>query len=91
MMTSGDAAVTSGWVFDRLIGNGIWELKTRDTRILGFFHRRRVFVAVCGDMKRNLRRRTDYAPLVERVAITLGALDLDEPRTLPETEADAVL
>lgn len=45
----------------------VWELKTVDVRVFGWLTRRCHFLAVCGDLKDNLKSAKLYAPHVNTV------------------------
>lgn len=60
----------------------VWELKTEDVRLIGWFPCKATFVIVCGELKKNLRSFKDYAPYVARAVIFRDLLDLDEPKML---------
>lgn len=62
----------------------VWELKTADLRIFGWFYRRNVFVAVAGEEKRRLQDLYGmYAGYVGEVVRFRNDLPLDEPKYLP--------
>ena len=62
--------------------DGVWELRTVDVRIFGWFPRRCTFLMVCGAMKKTLRRRVHYRPHIQRVIQFRASLDLDEPKAV---------
>jgi hypothetical protein len=67
---------------------GVWSLRTPDVRVFGWFPARGTFLAVCGDMKRNLKKPTAYRAHIDRVADLRDALPLDEPKSIPGTRPD---
>ena len=64
---------------------GVWELKTSDVRIFGYFARRSTFVAVVGAMKARLVPREGkttnqlYRPFRDEAYRFASSLDLDPP------------
>lgn len=64
-------------------GFSVWELKTTDVRLFGWLPLRRHFIAVCGEMKRNLRTIGSYRPFIDQVVAFRSDLDLDPPKFLP--------
>ena len=60
----------------------VWELKTQDVRLFGWFAKRGHFVIVCGELKDNLPKRSDYMPYIQKVISFRDVLDLDEPKAL---------
>jgi hypothetical protein len=69
----------------------LWELKTPDMRLFGWFPRRRHFIIVCGELKDNLRKRSWYTPYTDRVVAFRNTLDLDEPKSVAGVRQDEVL
>lgn len=68
-----------------------WELKTEDVRVLGWFPRRTIFIAVGGDLKKNLRDWDAYTPHIENVVDFRTNLDLDEPKWITGVTISEVL
>ena len=66
--------------------NSVWELRTSDVRIFGWFPRRSTFVAVGGAMKRDLKgdaeRKDPYQPFINEVVTFRAKLMLDNPKSL---------
>lgn len=62
------------------LGAGIWELKTADVRIFGWFAAKDCFVATDADLKRNVVSRQMYRPYAEQAVRLREGLDLDEPK-----------
>ena|ERR1700731_3781103 len=60
----------------------VWELKTPDVRLFGWFCRKAVIVLVCGTLKENVKKFKDYAPFIETVVNFRDALDLDAPKAI---------
>lgn len=71
------------------LGQHIWELKTPDVRVFGWFARRGHFVAMDGEFKDNLSSSKQkkstaqlYNPHIQRVLDFRNALALDEPKLI---------
>jgi hypothetical protein len=69
------------------VGLHIWELKTEDVRIFGWFIMQRHFVAVCGEFKAKLSKEVLnkstnklYQPYIENVRDYRSNIPLDEPK-----------
>lgn len=62
--------------------DGVWELKTLDVRIFGWFAAKSTFVAVTGELRAALVPWSAYAPYIAAVKQVRSALDLDEPKFL---------
>lgn len=62
--------------------DGIWELRTSDVRIFGWFHKPRCFIAARGVMATKLKRqmKDGYNQFIRLVQQDLEALDLDAPK-----------
>ncbi len=77
--------LTYDWQFKPLthIRDGIWELKTADLRVFGWFPKKDHFVGVSADMKDRILQHKLYAPYVRDAADFLSRLDLDEPKYIP--------
>ena len=73
------------------LGQHVWELKTPDVRIFGWFARRRYFVAVRGELKDKIPNAKLYGPYIESVVNFRTALDLDLPKAVTEIAKDAIL
>src|SRR5262249_49768391 len=54
--------LTFAWQFKPLnpVGDGVWELKTADLRVFGWFHKFDCFVAVCADTKDRIKEHNLY-------------------------------
>lgn len=59
----------------------VWELKSEDLRLFGWYVREEMFVVVEGHMRKELRPKSAYTPVIERVVAFRAALDMDEPKT----------
>ncbi|HZL59844.1 MAG TPA: hypothetical protein VFC38_09090 [Stellaceae bacterium] len=67
------------------VGSHVWELKTVDVRLFGWFCKKGHFVVVCGSLKNKLRKNKNYAPFIAKVIAFRKALDLDEPKAITGT------
>lgn len=72
------------------VGEHVWELKTTDVRVFGWFPRRSTFVAVAGAMKKNLKKFKNYQPFIASVVTFRDALPLDDPKLLTGGPADVL-
>ena len=73
------------------LGQHVWELKTEDVRLIGWFPRRKSFVVVCGQMKRDLLKAKLYAPCIRHTVWFRENLDLDEPKSVTGVRHDDIL
>lgn len=71
--------------------NSVWELKTPDIRIFGFFNARDVFVAVVADCATRIKEIGLYAGYVGEVVRFREQLDLDPPKCIEGTNPYAVV
>jgi hypothetical protein len=69
----------------------VWEFKTPDMRIFGWFARKGHFIASCGGFKENLTSRKFYLPYIEATLNFCNSLDLNEPKKITGVGRDAVL
>lgn len=69
---------------------GIWEFRTTDLRILGWFGDHDRFIGVTAAMKKSIRQR-GYPSMKEEVLRFRDALPLDEPKHLQSTRGKDVL
>lgn len=60
----------------------VWELKTIDVRIFGWFVSMDHFVCCYGDMKDEILRKDSVGTYMARVEYVRNQLDLDEPKRL---------
>jgi hypothetical protein len=67
----------------RHIAGGVWELKTPDLRVFGWFDQMDSFIAVCADQKNRILNHGLYHGYCGEVARFRERLDLDEPKFLP--------
>lgn len=69
----------------------VWEFKTQDVRLVGWFVKRANFVIVRGELKDNLTTNSAYAPLVKDTVIFRNNLDLDPPKFTREVRHGKIL
>lgn len=62
------------------LGNGVWELKTADVRLFGWFYRKNCFVVSDCETKHRLLKHNLYKGYCEQAVRLRDALDLDEPK-----------
>lgn len=60
----------------------VWELKTPDVRLFGWFPKRAIIVFVCGALKENVKKFDNYTPFIQEVIAFRDALDLDHPKAI---------
>lgn len=78
------------WSLNNL-GDGIWELKTRDLRLFGWFPVRDCFVCAAIDQATRVKELNLYGPYAQECVRHRDALDLDEPKFLVGDYPNAVL
>lgn len=61
-------------------GNDVWELKSPDIRIFGFFHRKNLFVGLNANSTYTVKLHNLYAGYLGSVARERELFDLDEPK-----------
>ena len=90
--TSGEV-LTYQWQFKSInpIGEGVWELKTADIRIFGWFHALDCFIAVVADTKQNILDHRLYAGYRGTVDNYRNQLTLDEPKFVQGDDPNAVV
>ncbi len=71
--------------------NNIWELKTEDVRVFGWFARRSHFIAVTAAMRKDLVPASRYTPFITDVAAFRQNLPLDPPKTTTGVSHNDVL
>jgi hypothetical protein len=78
-------ALTFGHRFKPLnpSSNGVWELKTPDLRIFGWFKQKDHFIAVVADLAENVKKNALYAAYRREVVQFRNALNLDPPKFVP--------
>ncbi|MGX7708988.1 hypothetical protein [Methylobacterium sp. Gmos1] len=74
-------------------GDGVWEFKTGDVRIFGWFVEHDTFVASIGGdanyLKQNLKPR--YGERIDKVVTERDALNLDEPKFINSKDVRDVI
>jgi hypothetical protein len=73
------------------LGNGIWELKTADLRIFGWFPGRDCFVATNADTAQRIKEHGLYRGYQAEAAQMRAALQLDEPKFIEGSNPHAVV
>jgi len=88
-----DEPLTYGEQFKPLYcrGRGVWELKTSDLRVFGWFPMKDHFVGVAGNDATFIKEHSLYQGYIEEVVRFRDALDLDEPKFIPGEEARDVV
>ncbi len=71
--------------------HGVWELRTYDLRLFGFFWRRGVFIATSADTKARCKAQGAYAEHRSNAMRTRDELDLDPPKFMIGSDPDDVL
>ena len=71
--------------------DGIWELKTADLRIFGWFWKRDHFIAGNIDLATKVKSYNLYAGYAGEVERFRNALDLDEPKFVPGEDPNVVV
>lgn len=85
--------LTFDWRFKPLthLGDGIWELKTPDLRLFGWFYEKDCFIVGAIDTAFNVKSYNLYAGHCGMVAHHRSQLDLDEPKFISgENPTDVV-
>jgi hypothetical protein len=82
-----------GWAFKEIkpIEHGVWEFKTADVRIFGWFHRVDVFVGVIADFKWRILENRLYAVYRNEVSRFMAQINPDEPKCLMGGVEDGVI
>lgn len=73
------------------LGDGIWELKTADLRVFGWFYRKDVFIACDGVDKETVKRHNSYAGYSKQAVRFRDALDLDGMQFISGSNPDDVV
>jgi len=73
------------------LGEGVWELKTADIRLFGWFPMRDVFVTYCADEAWRVKEYKLYRGYVNEVVQFRNVLPLDEPKFVEGENPDAVV
>jgi len=72
-------------------GRGIWELRTIDLRLFGWFPKRDVFIAVSAHTAKSVKDGNLYPRLVEEAVAFRDRLDLDEPKFVEGDDPNGVI
>jgi hypothetical protein len=75
----------------RPIGQGVWELKTGDVRMFGWFVKKDHFIGVVAHDAYRVKYHDLYHGLIGEVVRYRDALDLDDPKFVPGDNPHAVL
>lgn len=75
----------------RHISHGIWELKTADLRLFGWFVRRDCFICSAANTTYNVKRHDLYNGYRDEACRHRDELELDEPKYVPGDNPDDVL
>ena len=75
----------------RPIAKGVWELKTPDLRIFGWFPCKDHFIAVAGHFADGVKKKRLYGAYVDQVVAFRDGLDLDPPKFLPGDDHNVVV
>lgn len=73
------------------VSHCVWELKTADLRIFGWFHARDCFIGVAADTTDRVKLHKLYHGYAGDVVRYLNALDLDEPKFLAGDDPNVVV
>ena len=89
---SGDT-LTYNWHFRPLnnLGDGIWEMKTADLRVFGWFPNKDDFIGVSANLTDQIKRLHMYRPYCEEAIRRRDELDLDEPKFIQGDDPNAVV
>lgn len=85
--------LTFEWQFRplRYVSGGIWELKTADLRMFGWFHQRDCFIGADANSAEFIKEHNLYQGYGGQVARHRDALDLDEPKYIHGSDPNAVV
>ena len=85
--------LTFGQQFKLLTGikDGIWELKTADLRMFGWFYMKDCFVGTDTNLTDEIKRMRMYQPYCDQAVRRRNALDLDEPKFIQGDDPNAVV
>lgn len=75
----------------RPVGDGVWELKTADIRIFGWFCCKDVFVGHCADTAERIKEYNLYYGYRGEVVRFRDELGLDSPKFVPGEDPNAVV
>jgi hypothetical protein len=85
--------LTYDWQFKPLthIQDGIWELKTADLRMFGWFYEKNCFIGSAANLTDTVKRLRLYRPYAEEAVRLRGNLDLNAPKFVPGDDPYAVV
>ncbi len=85
--------LTYDWHFKPLthVGDGIWELKTADLRIFGWFSAQDCFIGSAANLTDLVKRHRLYRGYAEEAVRFRDQLDLDPPKFIPGDNPHAVV
>ena len=85
--------LTYGWHFKPLahIQDGVWELKTADLRIFGWFHTKDCFIGSDVDETWRIKQFRLYHGYRQQCVLRRNALNLDDPKFIPGDDPHAVV
>lgn len=85
--------LTFGWQFKPLthLRDGIWELKTADLRMFGWFYMKDCFVGTDANLKDLIGRLRMYRPYCDQAVRRRERLDLNEPKFIQGDDPNAVV
>jgi hypothetical protein len=75
----------------RPVKDGVWEIKTADIRIFGWFYARDCFVGHVGDTKYRIKQHQLYNGYCGEVVRFRNALNLDEPKFIAGSDPKNVI
>jgi hypothetical protein len=75
----------------RPIEHGVWEFKTADVRIFGWFNQADVFVGVVADLAWRVKEYSLYAGYRDEVLRYVAEINLDEPKCLMGGVEDGII
>lgn len=75
----------------RHLSAGVWELKTADVRLFGWFHTKDCFVCTAGDTAHRVKEHNLYAGYRNDAVRLRDELDLDEPKFIPGDDPNDVV
>jgi hypothetical protein len=71
--------------------DGVWELKTGDVRVFGWFYRKDVFIAVVADETWKVKKHNLYAGYAGDVVRFRDALDIERPKFIGGKDPNNVI
>lgn len=85
--------LTYGWQFKPLrpVGHGIWELKTADLRMFGWFPMKDVFVGTDADSKDHIKLHKLYRGYCNQAVMLRDSLNLDDPKFIAGDDPNDVV